>query len=90
MTTTYRRHPDLRLAALEGEGVVLHLGSRKYFTVSETGVTLLELLEQPRTLEALVSGLVERYEVDPARAERSVRDFLDRCRAAGLLQEAGS
>ena len=90
MTITYRRHPDLRLAALEGEGVVLHLGSRKYFTVSETGVTLLELLAEPRGLDQLVAGLVERYEVDPARAEQSVRAFLDRCRAAGLLLETGS
>ena len=32
----YQRHPDLRLTALEGEGVVLHLKERRYFTVNET------------------------------------------------------
>lgn len=90
MTTTYRRHPDLRLAALEGEGVALHLGSRKYFTVSETGVTILELLEEPRALDQLVAGLVERYDVDAPRAEQSVRAFLDRCRASGLILETES
>ena len=85
--TVYRRHPDLRLAALEGEGVVLHLGARKYFTVSETGLVILELLEQPRTFVQLVHGLTEQYEVDQARAEQSVKAFLDRCRASGLLLE---
>ena len=38
--TRYQRHPDLRLTALEGEGVVLHLKERRYFTVNETGLVL--------------------------------------------------
>lgn len=83
----FRRHPDLRVAALEGEGVVLHLGARKYFTVSETGLVLLELLEGPRTLDQLVTGLMDRYAVDRHRAEMSTREFLERCRAAGLILE---
>jgi len=90
VTTTFRRHPDLRLAALDGEGVVLHLGSRKYFTVSETGVAILDLLEQPRALDQLVAGLMERYDVDAAHADQSVRAFLDRCRSAGLILESES
>lgn len=83
--TTYRRHPELRLAALDGEGVVLHLGARRYFTVSETGLVLLEALEKPCTIEALVTALTERYEVDRAHAEASVQAFLERCREGGLL-----
>ena len=39
--TRYRRHPELRLTALEGEGVALHLGTRRYYSVSESGVDLL-------------------------------------------------
>ena len=81
------RHPDLRLAALEGEGVVLHLGARKYFTVSETGLVLLDLLEEPRTLDQLVTGLMERYAVDRDHADTSTQQFLERCRAAGLILE---
>jgi hypothetical protein len=83
--TTYRRHPDLRLAALDGEGVVLHLGARRYFTVSETGLVLLEALEKPCTIEELVSALTATYDVDRAHAETSVHAFLDRCREGGLL-----
>jgi hypothetical protein len=85
MTMWYSRHPDLRLTALEGEGVALHLGSRRYFTVSETGVVILDALEVPCTLEVLVAAMTAKYQVDDRRAADSVRGFLDRCLRAGLV-----
>lgn len=86
MTTVYSRHPDLRLTAVDDEGVVLHLGSRRYFSVNETGVTILEALTEPRTLAELVARVTDEYEVTPGAAEQTVRDFLDRCLEAQLLR----
>ena len=90
MSVTYKRHPDLRLADVEGDGVVLHLGTRRYFSVSESGLALLQALETPRTVPELVEVLLERYEVTPEQAEASVRQFLDTCRTAELLVEEGN
>jgi Coenzyme PQQ synthesis protein D (PqqD) len=90
MTDRYKRHPDLRLADVEGDGVVLHLGTRRYFSVSESGLALLQALETPRTIPELVEVLLERYEVTPEQAEASVRQFLDTCRTAELLIEEGN
>jgi hypothetical protein len=90
MTDRYKRHPDLRLADVEGDGVVLHLGTRRYFSVSESGLALLQALEAPRTIPELVEVLLERYEVTPEQAEASVRQFLDTCRTAELLIEEGT
>ncbi|HTH63571.1 MAG TPA: PqqD family protein [Gemmatimonadales bacterium] len=90
MSDTYKRHPDLRLADVEGDGVVLHLGTRRYFSVSESGLALLQALETPRTVPELVEVLLERYEVTPEQAEASVRQFLDTCRTAELLVEEGN
>lgn len=90
MTDRYKRHPDLRLADVEGDGVVLHLGTRRYFSVSESGLALLQALETPRTIPDLVEVLLERYEVTPEQAEASVRQFLETCRTAELLIEEGS
>ena len=87
MNDRYKRHPDLRLADVEGDGVVLHLGTRRYFSVSESGLALLQALETPRTIPELVEVLLERYEVTPEQAEASVRQFLDTCRTAELLIE---
>lgn len=88
MTARYRRQPELRLAAVEGEGVVLHLGTRRYFSVSESGWAVLEALAAPRLVEELIPILLSRYEVTPELAERSVRAFVDRCVAANLLAVA--
>lgn len=85
MNAHYRRHPELRLAAVEGEGVVLHLGTRRYFSVNDSGLTLFEALAAPRSFDDLVAALVERYDVTAAGARESVREFLDRCLAAELL-----
>ena len=75
----YRRHPDLRLTALDGEGVVLHLKERRYFTVNETGLTLLEALKEPRTMADLVGSLLAEYDVTEETAEVTTRTFLAQC-----------
>lgn len=85
MTVQYRRHPELRVAALEGEGVVLHLGTRRYYTVSESGLAILEALATPHTGDDLVALLRARYEVTADAAAASVDRFLDGCRRADLL-----
>jgi coenzyme PQQ synthesis protein D (PqqD) len=86
---SYRRHPDLRLTSLEGEGVVLHLRERRYFSVSETGLVLLEALKQARTFDELVEGLLSEYEVDRETAVATTRAFLDQCLASAVVMEIG-
>jgi hypothetical protein len=85
MTARFRPHPDLRLTALEGEGVVLHLGTRRYFTVTETGLVILEALSEPKTLDQIVGALRDRYEVTLEHARASAQAFLDRCLEAELI-----
>lgn len=83
----YRRHPDLRLTSLEGEGVVLHLKSRRYFSVNDTGLLLLEALKQPQTFDQLVAGLLREYEVSAETARNTTQAFLDQCLAAAVVEE---
>lgn len=86
----YRRHPDLRLTSLEGEGVVLHLRERRYFTVNETGLVLLEAMKEARTFAELVDGIIREYEVSPEAAAETTRAFLDHCLgSAVILEETG-
>lgn len=85
MSERYRRHPDLRLAELAGEGVVLHLVTRQYFTVNETGLTILNALTEPRTSDELVATVAAAFEIEPAGAATDVTDFLAACTTAGIL-----
>jgi hypothetical protein len=84
---SYRRHPDLRLTSLEGEGIVLHLRERRYFSVSETGLVLLEALKQVRTFQELVEGLLSEYEVDRETAVSTTRAFLYQSLASAVVTE---
>ena len=86
-TLRYQRHPDLRLTALEGEGVVLHLKERRYFSVNESGLVLLEALREPRSLEDLVGSLLAEYEVTRQAAEATTRAFLAQCLEAAVVTE---
>jgi len=85
----YARHPNVRLTALEGEGVALHLDTRRYFTLNETGLTILEALKEPRTIDELVSVLMDKFEVAPGVASAAARAFLDHCVASELVIATG-
>ncbi|MFQ5705456.1 MAG: PqqD family protein [Gemmatimonadales bacterium] len=85
MTARYIKHKDLRLTELEGEGVVLHLGTRRYFSVSETGLVILQALDNPQSFDDLVARLLDEYEVTESEAVESTREFLDRCLKAKLV-----
>jgi hypothetical protein len=87
MMTTYLRHPDLRLTALEDEGVVLHLGTLRYFTVNETGLTILNALETPKSLQQLVKVVTDDFDVTDDVAEETTMAFLTQCMGVGLLGE---
>lgn len=86
MSTVYSRHPDLRLTAVDNEGVVLHLGSLRYFSVNETGLTILQALEQSRTLAELVAAVTDEYDVTTDIADATTREFVDMCVEAKLLR----
>jgi hypothetical protein len=81
----YRLHPDLRLTALADEGVLLHLGERKYFSVNDTGLSMLEAMREPRTLDELVQGLLATYDTTEADARASAQAFLERCLGASVI-----
>lgn len=86
MSVRYKQHPELRLTEVEDEGVVLHLGTRRYFSVTESGLIILKALESPRTFDELVAALLDEYEVSEEEATSSAREFVDKCVEAKLLQ----
>ncbi|AEN73134.1 hypothetical protein Rhom172_1207 [Rhodothermus marinus SG0.5JP17-172] len=85
-----RYEPDPRVNFTrfdEGEGVLLHLETKSYYTLNATGVFIWEQLEAGRqTIEALVAALLDHYEVTQEEAERQVRAFLEELEREGLVQ----
>ncbi len=85
MTTYYRQHPGLRLTGVEDEGIVLHLDTRRYFSVNETGLLILDALRNPQSAEQLVGVLLERYNVTAEYARDCVAQFLTSCQDSELV-----
>ena len=86
--TRYEPDPRVNFTRFdEGEGVLLHLATKSYYTLNATGVFIWEQLEAGcQTVEELVAALLEHYEVTREEAERQVRAFLEELEREGLVQ----
>ena len=51
----------------------------------KTGRTILQALEQPRSLADLVKAVTDEYDVTDQVAEDTTKQFLDRCVEAKLV-----
>ncbi len=71
----------LRRLAVSESGFVFDPSTGHNFTVNETGVTLLRLLQKGLRLDQLLTALAEEYDGDPREMERDVLEF------AGQLRE---
>ena len=58
-----------------------------YSTLNETGRFLWDKLEKDTDENALVSALLEEYEVDGATAEKDVKAFLEVLRKNNILEK---
>jgi hypothetical protein len=80
--TRYVAHADTAAAAVEGGAVVLHMGTKCYYSLNETGAVLWRLLESGTTEDDAAAQLVQLYEVEA----REARDAVS-CLIADLLGE---
>ncbi|HEX5108069.1 MAG TPA: PqqD family protein [Vicinamibacterales bacterium] len=71
-------HPDVVDTELDGhETVLLHLGTKKYFSLNATGSVIWQCLKQGLEREAIARELQRRYDVSAERAAQSVTILLD-------------
>ncbi len=78
--------------SIGGSDVVVAVGKASVdfnamINLNSTGALLWSLLENGATENELVSAMVEKYDITRDVAERDVRAFLDKARAAGVIEE---
>ena len=80
--------PEVICTELEnGDGVLLHLGTKTYFTVNRTGLIIWQLLAKGRTLPEISKELCRRFEVSPDQARDNVRGFVDSMKHVELVSQ---
>ena len=84
---------DARVAAasglmasdLAGEMVLLNLADGVYYGLDAVGAHIWRLLDEPRTVRAVVDDVVAQYHVDRVRCEDDVLTFLGDLSTHGLV-----
>ena len=69
-----------------GEGVLVDLNTKRYYTLNETAALIWRALEQGLGDEEIVRQLTEAYDVTPEHAARSLEQTLSTLRARQLLR----
>jgi hypothetical protein len=85
----YTISPDAAFAAVEDGAVVLHMGTKRYYSLNETGTFVWRRLEDGVPRREIVARVVEAYEVGIAEAEMAVARLLDELMQERLISSAG-
>lgn len=81
---------DVVSAVLDDGVVVLHLGTKRYYSLNETGALVWQLLEAGAERAAIVAELRRSFDVDPAAARAAVDRLVDELVSERLLAPAGA
>jgi outer membrane protein assembly factor BamB len=73
----YTVSPDAAFAAVEDGAVVLHMGTKRYYSLNETGTFVWRRLEDGVARAEIVAQVVDAYDVGIAEAEMAVARLLD-------------
>ena len=84
---TVKPHDHVVFTDFEGgEGVLVDLNTKRYYTLNETAALIWRALERGDGAEEIVRQLVEAYEVTPEHAAASLEKTLSTWRARQLLR----
>jgi coenzyme PQQ synthesis protein D (PqqD) len=85
--TPVRPHPSVVFTRLDAtEAVLLHLGTKRYYSLHETGALVWELVQEGRPLTGIAEALQAEYTVESAPAMTAVLAFVDVLLHEGLVQ----
>lgn len=86
----YAPSPDVMVAEIGGEAVLLHAVSKRYYRLNETGAAVWSGLEQGLESSAIVDRLCETFDVPLADAAAEVERLLRDLAAHELIHEQGA
>lgn len=74
--TTWRAKPEVEVQELEGNLVLVHLGTNRLFELNETATRFWELLVSGHGFESIFNEMVGEYEVEPEELRRELEENL--------------
>lgn len=68
---------DVACANVDDGAVVLHMGTKRYYSLNETGAAIWRLIEESTTIEEIPALLSASYDVTVDEARREVDALLE-------------
>jgi hypothetical protein len=81
-----RPAPDVIFRTLDDGAVLVHLNGNRIFELNTTGAHVWEMLAQGTLLPAIITSLIEKFDVDANIATQQVDDLIARLYAEGLVE----
>jgi hypothetical protein len=90
----YARREGVVLREVAGEQILVPIKRnvadlKSIFALNRVGRCIWELLDGTRGTDAVLAGLVERFEVSPEEASADLDAFVERLMQAGLVERRG-
>ena len=84
--TVLHPHASLVFTRLDDtEAVLLHLDTKRYYTLNETGTHIWELLQQGRSAQDIIQALQNGYALTDEDAMPALLDFVEELQQEGLI-----
>ena len=77
--------PDVLVQELDGEAVLLHLGSERYFGLDDVGTRVWQHLLEHRQLRRVCEEMQKEYDVDESTLRTDVLRLVDDLIGAGIV-----
>ena len=71
---------------LDGEAAVLNIMSGNYYGLDAVSAAVWKIVEQPRTLAAIIREITSMYDVDPVRCKRDLIGLIGQLQEHGLVE----
>jgi hypothetical protein len=71
---------------LDEETVLLELRNGNYYGLNSVGSVIWEMIQQPRSIEAVCSAVQEQYSVDAEICRRDVLSVIEELETVGLVE----
>jgi hypothetical protein len=71
---------------LAGEAVVLNLKEGVYYGLNTTGALIWNLLQEPKTVNDILSALLQQYDVEPGQCEQDLLALLHELATRDLIE----
>ena len=80
------------LREIAGDYVIIPTGKTTLtfnglITVNEVGAALWKMLQSEKSLDDLVQGILDEYDVEESVAREDIQEFLETLRKNGILEE---